>query len=368
MTYQQLDISQAAYEADLIGRDTELTTVLNLFPVPVLMVNDQRQVLFVNRAIYEDFKLPVTVSVVGKRPGELFKCSHVRDSNFKCGTSEWCCYCGISQAVRTSIETGKMAENECVVSGVGFDSRCMKVRAQPFRYQERSLIMLVFQDVSDAYRRSLVERVFFHDIRNMVMTLMATATLNRRQPEALRFDFSDYVLLIAERMKDEIAAQQELLEAENNQLKTVPAPLHSMEVLNDVIYFFEKTFAERGKTIGLAEDCEDVVWVSDVRLVRRVLVNMVKNAMEATDSGAAVTLCSVLAGDRVRLSVRNPGYIPPEVQLQMFQPAFSTKGGGHGMGTYSMKMLTEKYLSGSIGFTSDPAAGTEFYAIYPING
>ena len=52
-------------------------------------------------------------------------------------------------------------------------------------------------------------------------------------------------------------------------------------------------------------------------------------------------------------------------RLQVFQRSFSTKGSGRGLGTYSMRLLTEHYLRGSVGFTSSAAEGTTFFASYP---
>jgi signal transduction histidine kinase len=63
--------------------------------------------------------------------------------------------------------------------------------------------------------------------------------------------------------------------------------------------------------------------------------------------------------------VHNPGTIPREAQLQIFQRSFSTKGGGRGLGTYSMKLLTERFLGGAIRFESSPLQGTRFIARYP---
>jgi CheY-like chemotaxis protein len=56
----------------------------------------------------------------------------------------------------------------------------------------------------------------------------------------------------------------------------------------------------------------------------------------------------------------------PHVQLQMFQRSFSTKGRGRGIGTYSVKLLTEKYLKGRVAFTSDPLTGTTFSVMVPL--
>ena len=57
---------------------------------------------------------------------------------------------------------------------------------------------------------------------------------------------------------------------------------------------------------------------------------------------------------------------PREVQLQVFQRSFSTKGENRGLGTYSIRLLTERYLKGQVSFTSSPETGTIFTAAYPL--
>jgi len=368
MMLQITETERLHHESALINDDESLSTVLNLFPLPLVIINSQRQVIFVNATMRDAFKLPPEECAPGRRPGELFKCSHVQESNFKCGTSQWCCYCGISNAVKTALATGDIASAECVVSGAGFNSRCMKVLVQPYPCHGEAFFMLVFQDVSDTYRRGLLERIFFHDLQNLVMMLTSAGDLQKHRPDLLKFDFTDYVMMITEHMEDEIVAQREMLDAESNVLKTVPAPIHSHELLNAVVYFFERSFSEQRKTIRIADDSYDLRFISDVRLVRRVLVNMVKNALEATPPGAVVSLRSTLEDGLIRLAVHNPGIIPHEIGVQLFQQTFSTKGSGRGMGTYSIKLLSEKYLSGRVGFTSTPESGTEFFVIYPIGG
>lgn len=64
--------------------------------------------------------------------------------------------------------------------------------------------------------------------------------------------------------------------------------------------------------------------------------------------------------------VHNPSVIPLEVQLQLFQRSFSTKGLGRGIGTYSVKLLTEKYLGGKVYFKSNEDEGTTFYVELPF--
>jgi signal transduction histidine kinase len=97
-----------------------------------------------------------------------------------------------------------------------------------------------------------------------------------------------------------------------------------------------------------------------------VLGNMVKNALEAIPKGEKVTLNCGAVDRGVELRVHNPGCIPPDVQSQIFKWSFSTKGKNRGLGTYGMRLLSERYLGGKVAFTSTPESGTTFTATFPL--
>lgn len=65
------------------------------------------------------------------------------------------------------------------------------------------------------------------------------------------------------------------------------------------------------------------------------------------------------------IKVFNSEVMSDEVKAQIFQRSFSTKGKGRGLGTYSVKLLTEEYLKGKITFISEKDFGTEFTLILP---
>jgi signal transduction histidine kinase len=111
----------------------------------------------------------------------------------------------------------------------------------------------------------------------------------------------------------------------------------------------------------------DVIFVSDVKLLGRVLCNMIKNALEASDKDEEVMIGCRVHDDKIRFSVHNSKPIAPDVQLSIFQRSFSTRGVGRGWGTYSMKLLSENILNGKVYFESNPEDGTTFYAEYPLN-
>jgi signal transduction histidine kinase len=98
----------------------------------------------------------------------------------------------------------------------------------------------------------------------------------------------------------------------------------------------------------------------------RVLGNMLKNGLEAVQQGERVTI-GCRPGDRkAEFWVHNPGVMSENVRLQVFQRSFSTKGTGRGLGTYSIKLLTERYLRGQVSFRSGEGEGTTFMACYPL--
>ena len=99
---------------------------------------------------------------------------------------------------------------------------------------------------------------------------------------------------------------------------------------------------------------------TDPVLLRRILGNMIKNALEAIPEGERVTVDCARKKGKVSVRVRNPGMMTSDVRRQVFQRSFSTKGRGRGLGTYSMKLLGEKYLGGKVSFSSAMKEGTTF--------
>jgi sensor histidine kinase regulating citrate/malate metabolism len=94
---------------------------------------------------------------------------------------------------------------------------------------------------------------------------------------------------------------------------------------------------------------------------------MIRNALEAIPEGETATLGCLDEGNEVVFRVHNPGTIPLDVQSQVFKWSFSTKGKGRGLGTYGMRLLSERYLGGRVSFTSAQKQGTTFEARYPLN-
>jgi signal transduction histidine kinase len=136
-------------------------------------------------------------------------------------------------------------------------------------------------------------------------------------------------------------------------------------LLERICILYRRSSAGHDKKIVLAPvEEQPVIWTDEV-LLGRVLGNLIKNALEASDRGQTVTVA--FENKRQPLfSIHNPSVMPEAVQLQMFQRSFSTREGkGRGIGSYSVKLLTEKYLQGKVWFVSREPEGTTFFVALP---
>lgn len=173
----------------------------------------------------------------------------------------------------------------------------------------------------------------------------------------------------ANSMVMEIDSQKELAAIESNELVPKFAPVNISKLFRTISAIYQNHVIAKDKHLIIRPVDPEVFINTDATLLGRVLGNMTKNALEASAPGESVTIGFERLDDKeARFFVHNPAVMPREVQLQIFQRSFSTKGEGRGLGTYSIKLITERYLKGSVYFTSEKGEGTFFYVNLPFDG
>jgi two-component system phosphate regulon response regulator PhoB len=97
-----------------------------------------------------------------------------------------------------------------------------------------------------------------------------------------------------------------------------------------------------------------------------VLVNMLKNALEASEPGGTVAMWLEWAGNTPTFIVHNAGVIPEDRRPWIFEKSPFTRGPHpRGIGTHSIKLYGERYLRGKVSFTTDEQTGTHFFFSLP---
>jgi signal transduction histidine kinase len=111
--------------------------------------------------------------------------------------------------------------------------------------------------------------------------------------------------------------------------------------------------------------------MADENLLRRVLVNLISNAIKHTPPATAITLSAELSGANIRLLVHDTGQgIPAEIKQQLFQRFAATAGAGQrqsntGLGLAFCKLAVEAH-GGTISVDSTPGQGTRFTITLPL--
>ena len=366
--------SPATLEAEVrtVSQSPIVSALLEAADAGLLVLNHERQILATNRAPLLE-SLRHKPRSIGLRPGEFFACPRAAEQPQGCGAGEHCLACGTFQAV-TQSQAGRITvEQECLLtSGDGTNATPLElnVRATQVDIGGKDYTVVSLRDISHEKRRQALERIFFHDILNTLSALSNWTHLLNNSSGERQDRARERISRLVGQLEREIQLQRTLLEAEQGTLRPRRIAVAPATLLADLRGMFGDTQAARQRVLTVEDRCPGLELITDPVLLGRVLVNMVKNAFEATPVGGQVRLwCEREAGptadgeahDAIAFHVHNGGEIPPAVAARVFQRSFTTKTGtGHGLGTYGMRLLGERYLGGKVSFTSGAEQGTVF--------
>jgi len=127
----------------------------------------------------------------------------------------------------------------------------------------------------------------------------------------------------------------------------------------------------REKGVAFAVHCAvgDSIIKGSRKALAGALLNLLENAVQACEgrdvAGAEVSLSAIVAGQQLRVSVRDSGGgIAPEARERIFEPFFTTRGQGTGLGL-AIALGVARAHGGSIEISSTPGEGSEFILLLP---
>ncbi len=353
-------------EAAYIITHPYLKAIADATPNALVILDKNRQIVFANEALARILGLKKADDALGCRTGELLKCAHASASEGNgCGTTLFCKYCGAAQSIMRT-QAGTNAVEECRITCEDGAPLDLRVWTTPLNADGEHFTVFALNDISDEKRRQALERIFFHDILNTAGGIQGISDIIRTSSAKDLDMLIDMIGKASNTLIDEIGAQKQLMAAESAELEVNAQEVESLALLRDVVAIYTNHTTAMGKHVEVSPASANFRLTTDKALLRRVVGNLVKNALEATREGKTVTISCEAAHGEALFHVHNADFMPESVQMQVFQRSFSTKGKGRGLGTYSIKLLTEKYLKGSVSFTTSPENGTTFTARYPL--
>jgi signal transduction histidine kinase len=123
--------------------------------------------------------------------------------------------------------------------------------------------------------------------------------------------------------------------------KPVPRAVPLGVLLEEVMHLHDAWAVERRVTLH-KDGPEARVW-ADLGKLRRVLVNLISNALQAMPEGGDLYVATRLLAGKVEVTIRDTGVgLSPEARAHLFEPYFTTKSEGTGLGLAIAKRALEE--------------------------
>lgn len=218
-------------------------------------------------------------------------------------------------------------------------------------------------------------RVLTHEIMNSVTPISSLAgTIEEELKDHLRKESTQ---LSREEMQDIHLSLQTISKRsegliqfvkEFRSLTSIPKPkplsIHVQSLLEEICMLHKMELAEKNVYVTISVYPEDLTILADKGMIEQVLINLLKNAIQAFDEQTERTIqlrAFVSEKSRPVISVKDNGTgIDPEAMEKVFIPFFTTKKTGSGIGLSLSRQIMRQH-QGTLSVKSNVGEGTEFF-------
>ncbi|HIP92383.1 MAG TPA: sensor histidine kinase, partial [Thermotoga sp.] len=241
-------------------------------------------------------------------------------------------------------------------------------------------VIITFEDVTDRYKmeqeRKRQEKLsalgemaarVAHELRNPISVIGGFIKRMKKhmdEPETL----SRYIEIVLNELERLEKIVGEILEFSREARKLEYTEFNINDLVREVYTLFEDPINRKNIKFQLDTRRENITVFADRIRIKQVLINLLQNAIDATPENGNIKIKTEDMFEKVRVSVWNSGSsIPKHMQDKIFQPFFTTKIQGTGLGLPICKKIIEDEHEGSIWVESDEE-GTSFIFEIPKKG
>lgn len=265
----------------------------------------------------------------------------------------------------------KMKEEEHVVDYRvivgGKEEKWIRTKGFPVNYNGKPLILGIHQDVTEykemielkekSQQLSTITQMsagIAHEIKNPLTAIKGFLQIGAANPE-LRDNYQEIILDEVNRIE---AIVQDFMMLSKPKSSIQLEEVDPEQLVSYVLRLLEPEANE--KQILLLFDCDPVqeTFKTEPKRMNQILINLVKNAVDAVDLGGEVRIEIQMSSSHLTLYVRDngPGLSTQEL-AKIGEPFFTTKEKGTGLGVMVTKKIVSD-LNGTINYESEKGKGT----------
>jgi signal transduction histidine kinase len=211
-----------------------------------------------------------------------------------------------------------------------------------------------------------VARRLAHEIKNPLTPIaMSVATL-RDALDQRRPDFREIFDEATRAVSDEVRRLKRIVD-EFSRFARLPAPDRAPIAPEELVAAVLALFPEAPPGVSIAREVERGLphVLADRDQILQVLLNLVRNALDAMPGGGTLAVRAARAAEGVAFTVSDTGPgIPPGDLARVFEPYFTTKPGGTGLGLAIAHRIAEEH-GGRLEVASEPGRGAAFTLTLP---
>ncbi len=144
-------------------------------------------------------------------------------------------------------------------------------------------------------------------------------------------------------------------------------PFDMNELLQEVAYIIKDDCKKKNIILEIDLSNEMAIVLGDRDKLKQVLINLVKNSIDAMEHDGNLSIQSNILDDKININISDDGCgIPEENRKKIFSPFFTTKKTGTGLGLSISKKIIEDHPGCSLSINENKEKGTLFKIIMPF--
>jgi PAS domain S-box-containing protein len=356
------------YKENLAHQRTLLQSIIDEIREDIFLLDKSGQVVDLNRIVWQRAGIP-RKELLGK---PCWHAARLRDGSAFCDQLDPVC------PFHKTLQSG--VKEEALVTRVNRDGLLQYYRlyAYPILDMRGNMthIMVMHRDIT---KRTYEEKhqnqrdklaiigemstYLAHEIRNPLFAIGGFANSLNKSPNLSERDREKVQILVEETRRLDHMLTSMLNFARPS--RTVSEEVDLLALSRSAAELMSIGYGAQGYRIDVRATPPLPAVLGDEDALKRCVVNLVKNAIEAMPDGGTVILELGLSGDYVMLRVVDTGVGMNELeQDRVFNPFYSTKEDGSGLGLAMIKKIVEEH-GGRVKLASKPGEGTSVTLFLP---
>jgi nitrogen fixation/metabolism regulation signal transduction histidine kinase len=282
----------------------------------------------------------------------------------------------IDQKLLETVKNLKSGEREMVRVNIENKQIPLALQATEFALRDQKLKLISFQNIQGELEEQELEawqkliRIIRHEIMNSITPIVSlTATIDGMlgaKGETIDAETADDVRSAISAIRNRSEGLMHFTETYRN-LTRLPSPKFQLVDANDIVkrikVLFLPVFEKNKVKLHAQLSPAPIIFQADVEMMEQVIINLIKNAIDATKgkADATVTVATQRSKDgKAVITVADNGSgIEKELLEQIFVPFYTTKDDGSGIGLSLSRQILRLH-KGRIGVQSVVGEGTIF--------